>query len=101
MKASALGQDFLACQLADNQFAAVSDDGGIGKAGDVSVRDPDFFPDPIGEAAQSGAQHYGHLWPTRSDLFPYRFSRCLDLVHRVALPLLAYFATGVELLRAL
>src|SRR6478672_11823462 len=95
MKAPTLGEDFLASQAPDDKLAPVTADRGIGKAWDVPVGDPDRIPDPVREPAQSGAQHYGHLWPTRYDLPSYRFSCCLDLVHRVALPLLVYFATSV------
>ncbi len=47
MKAPALGQDVLARQFADNQFAAVSNHGGLGKSRDVSVGNPDGFADSV------------------------------------------------------
>src|SRR5215216_5546085 len=101
MEASALGQDLLPRQLADHQFAAVSNHGGLGKAGYLSVGDPDRSPDLIGHAAQAGAEHNRHLGLPHSNLLPYRFRGCFDVVHRITLRVVATGAGSRLQLRSL
>src|SRR4029453_12354524 len=92
MKAPALGEHLLSSQASHYQLASVADHRGVREPRDVAVGNSHRVPNPVGESAQSGAQHHGHLRPARPNLSTYRFSSCFDLVHRVILPLLELYA---------
>jgi hypothetical protein len=83
VKPPALGDDLLPRNPARNQFAAVTDDGGLGKAGDLTIGNRDGVFDPLGKEAESRTEHDGDRGPAISETGPDSRSGCVDQkVHR-------------------
>ena len=49
-------------KLAQNQFASVPSDGGLGKARDLGVRNPFRFQERVCQPFEAGAEDNGDLW---------------------------------------
>lgn len=76
VKASTLGQHLFSAKAPTDQLAAMAYHCGLGKARDLSIRNPDRILELLGETSETRAKHNGRLGLATSELPPYRIRRC-------------------------